>query len=194
MAVSITKSYTDNFLKAWLITMLLFFNHTNGQLQSAADCNVSYRICDATQSYYFESNGPGLVDDSYTAFSGSTPYQTIYCIAGNIYPTPEWHPAWFIFTPQYSGEFGFLICPENQTVDWQWALFENPSCTDLSNTVHQLRCNGQPPLAAAEGCTGIGFKNGFGGGATGLGAYINVTAGNTYVLYTSVQQWWLTAP
>ena len=32
------------------------------------------------------------------------------------------------------------------------------------------------------------------GGANGLQAYVNITAGNTYVLYCSVLQWWLTAP
>ena len=32
------------------------------------------------------------------------------------------------------------------------------------------------------------------GGANGLQAYVNITAGNTYVLYCSVLQWQLTAP
>ena len=135
------------------------------QFQSAKDCNAAYRICDATTSYYFEANtNAGLVDDSYLYDLGGGVFtQTIYCVAGNAYPTPEWHPAWFVFTAQYSGEFGFLICPDNPTTDWQWALFENPVCGNLSDTSHQLRCNTSPPVVAVNGCTGIGFKNGFGG-------------------------------
>jgi len=137
------------------------------QFQSAKDCNVAYRICDATTSYYFEANtNAGLVDDSYLYDLGGGVFtQTIYCVAGNAYPTPEWHPAWFVFTAQYSGEFGFLICPDNPTTDWQWALFENPVCGDLSDTSRQLRCDTGSPAPVIDGCTGIGFKNGFFGGA-----------------------------
>lgn len=120
--------------------------------------------------------------------------KNIYCIAGNIYPTDEWHPAWFVFTAQYSGEFGFLICPDNPTTDWQWALFENPVCGNLSDTSRQLRCSATIPVAVTDGCQGIGFKNGFFWGANGLEAYVNITAGNTYVLYCSILDWQLTTP
>ncbi len=159
------KNWLDNRVKKGQLIALFFPFIAFAQFQSAKDCNAAYRICDATQSYYFEANtDAGLVDESYQIIIGMSTSQTIYCVAGNAYPTPEWHPAWFVFTAQYSGEFGFLICPDNPTTDWQWALFENPVCGNLSDTSHQLRCNTSPPVVAVNGCTGIGFKNGFLGG------------------------------
>lgn len=189
------KNWLDNMFKKGQLIALFFPIITFAQFQSAKDCNAAYRICDATASYYFEADtNPGLVDDSYLHTVGMSTVPTIYCVSGNIQPTPEWHPAWFVFTAQYSGEFGFLICPDNPVIDWEWALFENPVCGNLSDTSHQLRCSTAIPVAATEGCQGIGFKNGFFGGANGLLAYENITAGNTYVLYCSILDWQLTAP
>lgn len=180
----------------YIVLFALFTIQSFAQFQSAKDCNAAYRICDATASYYFEANtDAGLVNDSYLVQVGSLFEPRIYCVSGYIYPTPEWHPAWFIFTAQYSGEFGLLICPENPTTDWQWALFENPVCGNLNDTSHQLRCDTGSPAPVIDGCTGIGFKNGFGGGGTnGTQPYVNITAGNTYVLYCSILDWQLTAP
>ena len=164
MAHNLLKNWQDNIVKKGQLFALFFPLFSFAQFQSAKDCNAAYRICDATASYYFEANtDAGLVDDSYLVQVGSLFEPRIYCVSGYIYPTPEWHPAWFVFTAQYSGEFGFLICPDNPTTDWQWALFENPVCGNLSDTSHQLRCNTSPPVVAVNGCTGIGFKNGFGG-------------------------------
>ena len=155
-----------NFFKLLFLELLCLVPFTRiAQFQSAKDCNAAYRICDAAASYYFEANtDAGLVDDSYPVVVGMSISKNIYCIAGNIYPTDEWHPAWFVFTAQYSGEFGFLICPDNPTTDWQWALFENPVCGNLSDTSRQLRCDTGSPVPVIDGCTGIGFKNGFWGG------------------------------
>jgi hypothetical protein len=156
-----------------------FFQCSYAQIASQKDCPTAMRICDATQSYFFEvtANNIGLIDDAYGL-------SQIYCQASSFTPYWEYTPAWFVFTPQYSGEFGFLICPEVTTTNWDWALFENPVCTDLNNTAYHLACSTAIPIAIADGCQGIGFKNVFGGGANGMLAYINITAGNTYVLYT----------
>ena len=160
------KKYLDKFKKGLLVLALFLSILSYGQFPSAKDCNTAYRICDATASYHFVADtNAGLVDDSYPIVIGMSVAKTIYCVQGNIYPTDEWHPAWFTFTRQYSGQFGFLICPDNPTTDWQWALFENPVCGNLSDTSHHLRCNTQSPAAVADGCTGIGFKGIFLGGA-----------------------------
>lgn len=153
------KKYYDKWLKTGQCVALFFsFCLGYGQIASQKDCPTAMRICDVTQSYYFEvTNNIGALDDAYGL-------DQIYCQWGGAYPTWEWNPAWFVFTPQYSGEFGFLICPEVTTMNWDWALFKNPVCTDLNNIAYHLRCNTQPPSVVAEGCTGIGFKNGFGGG------------------------------
>ena len=164
------------------IVLGAFFQYGNAQIASQKDCPTALRICDATQSYFFEvtANNIGLIDDAYGL-------SQIYCQASSFTPYWEYTPAWFVFTPQYSGEFGFLICPEVTTTNWDWALFENPVCTDLNNASYHKQCNTSSPAAQplVYGCTGSGFINGFGGGgADGLVPYINITAGNTYVLYT----------
>lgn len=159
------KKYLNNLLKLGQLLALVFPVFIWAQFPSAKDCNTAYRICDASQSYYFATDtNAGAVDDSYLVPVGSLFEPLIYCVSGYIYPTPEWHPAWFVFTPQYSGEFGFLFCPDDATVDWQWALFESPVCGNLSDVSHHMRCDAGSPLAVVQGCTGIGFKNGFWGG------------------------------
>jgi hypothetical protein len=156
MEASLTKKYYVNSKRALLIIAMLFLTNQNcySQLNVSEDCPTATRICDVTQSYYFESEGPGLIDDAYGATN-------VYCINQAGFTLWENLAAWFIFTPQYSGEFGFLICPEVQTDDWSFALFSNPSCADLNNTAYWLRCSVFPPEPEVDGCTGIGFKNGF---------------------------------
>lgn len=196
MAPLFIKKYADKWLKKGQYFALFFPFLVLGQFPSAKDCNAAYRICDVTQNYYFTADtNPGLVDDSYLITIGPVTIPNIYCIPGNINPEPEWHPAWFVFTAQYSGQFGFLICPDNPITNWQWALFENPVCGNLGDPSHMLICNNENSASIIQGCTGIGFKNGYGGGSTnGTEAYVNITAGSTYVIYCAVFQWNLTAP
>ena len=153
----------ENKIRRLVLYLVLgaFFQYGNAQIASQKDCPTAMRICDATQSYFFEvtANNIGSIDDAYGL-------NQIYCQWSGFTPYWEYTPAWFVFTPQYSGEFGFLICPEVTTTNWDWALFENPVCTDLNNAAYQLRCSATIPVAVTEGCQGIGFKNGFflGGG------------------------------
>jgi hypothetical protein len=188
MAQLLTEKWQDKFLKAGCFILLLTFNCSFSQLNISEDCPTATRICDVTQSYYFETEGPGSIDDAYGAMN-------VFCINDAGWTQWENLASWFIFTPQYSGEFGFLVCPEIQTDEWNWALFVNPSCTDLNNVSSWLSCNVQPPAAVVQGCTGIGFKNGYGGGGTsGMLAYINIIAGNTYVLYAEADILPITTP
>ena len=147
------------------IVLGAFFQYGNAQIASQKDCPTAMRICDATQSYFFEvtANNIGSIDDAYGL-------NQIYCQWSGFTPYLEYTPAWFVFTPQYSGEFGFLICPEVTSTNWDWALFENPVCTDLNNTAYQLRCSTTIPVAVTEGCQGIGFKNGFFWGGKWIGS------------------------
>lgn len=188
MALKWLKNWLDSIKKGQLIALFLPIL-SYGQFPSAKDCNTAYRICDATASYHF------VADTSYGLIDDANGLDYVFCVWQGINNPWEWHPAWFTFTPQYSGQFGFLICPDNPTTDWQWELFENPVCGNLSDTSHHVLCNTQSPAPVADGCTGIGFKGIFwGGGTNGLATYINVTAGNTYVLYCSILRWDLTTP
>ena len=155
MAQLFIKKYLNSLLKLGQIIALVFPLVVVAQFPSAKDCNTAYRICDATQSYYFVADtSPGAVDDSYLTTTGAVTHPAIYCISGNINPYPEWHPAWFVFTAQYSGEFGFLICPDNPTTDWQWALFKNPICGNLSDVSHLFSCSTAQPELQVQGCQG----------------------------------------
>ena len=159
MVPSLIKKYYDNKIKTLsFLVAFLFYNYNFGQINTPEDCINAYRICNANQNYFFEVNGPGAIDDANGALG-------LYCLSQADLNQWEINSVWFTFTPQYSGEFGFIICPENPTDEWNFALFHNnPVCNNLSNTNYWLACNPQPPYLPADGCTGLGFKNGFFGG------------------------------
>ncbi|MQP23447.1 T9SS type A sorting domain-containing protein, partial [Flavobacterium sp. LMO8] len=153
------------------------FIEAKSQINTPEDCIDAFRICDATQNYYFEVNGIGNIDDANGALG-------LYCLSQANIAQWENNSAWFIFTAQYTGEFGLLICPDITTEDWNWALFHNnPNCSDLANNTYWLRCDSGSPVSLVDGCIGMGFKNGFFWGANGLEAYVNITAGTTYILH-----------
>lgn len=155
----LTKKWQNNILSKILVLVFCSISiEIKAQINTPEDCIDAYRICDATQSYYFEVNGIGSVDDANGAL-------ILYCLNQANIAHWENNSAWFKFTAQYTGEFGFIICPDITTEDWNFALFHNnPNCSDLANNTYWLRCNGQTPLSVSEGCTGLGFKNGFFGG------------------------------
>jgi len=128
------------------------------QIQAEADCPDAYTICDASQSYYFEVNGPGAIDDAYGSL-------TLFCQSNTSFTQFESSSAWFAFTPKYTGEFGFYILPEIEE-DWEYLLFgNNPDCTDLHNTNYQIICNSENPGSSLNAYTGIGEHPIQGGGA-----------------------------
>ena len=159
MVLLLIKKWQNNILSKILVLVFCsIFIEAKSQINTPEDCIDAYRICDATQNYYFEVNGIGNIDDANGAMG-------LYCLSNADLTQWEHNSAWFIFTAQYSGEFGLLICPDITTEDWNWALFHNnPNCSDLANNTYWLRCNSSSPEVNIEGCTGIGFKNGFLGG------------------------------
>ena len=165
------KLKKNNAMK-YILTTLLFGYLGYSQLTVAADCIDAYRICDATASYYFEANGDGNVDDANGAI-------TLSCIANSSPTQWESNSAWFVFTPNYSGQLGLSICPD-LVEDWQFALFgNNPNCSDLANATYQIRCNTQGVITP-DACTGIGI-NPSGGSFATFESYVNLQAGVTYI-------------
>lgn len=168
----------------YILTTLLYGYLGYSQLTVAADCIDAYRICDATASYYFEANGDGNVDDANGAMG-------LYCIANSSVNQWESNSAWFVFTPNYSGQLGLSICPD-LVEDWQFALFgNNPNCNDLANSAYQIRCNTQGVTNPA-GCTGIGIYPGDNGAYTTQ--YVNLQAGVTYILVATTLIYPIVAP
>ena len=181
-------------VKALLSTsFLLFFTLLlTAQTPTVQDCLGAIPIC---QPVYTENQVlPG--DGNYPNEVSSS----ISCLDGEDFSI------WYTFTVQESGEFGFVLTPNNSLDDYDWALFNitNAECGDIDNNSSLLvSCN-------AAGGTGIN-PNACSGptGATGASSYdiqgagcdsffpdadsgfspfndlIQVTAGNTYVLMVS---------
>jgi hypothetical protein len=152
-------------------------------INAPADCPIAYRICDVTQSYNFALIDDGLIDDAHGSIeipglSKSSPTQF------------ESKSAWIEFTPQYSGEFGFTICPETPE-NFDFILFQNPNCNNIEIGVYSLMTvasGGQTFSEPVHGCTGLGYEP-----YTGLSGetfadwqnYINIVAGNTYKIFVT---------
>jgi len=175
MEVSILKNSCYRLF--CVLFLMLDVLGVQAQIQAEADCPDAYTICDASQSYYFEVNGPGAIDDAYGAIG-------IFCQSNTSFTQFESSSAWFAFTPKYTGEFGFYILPEIEE-DWEYILFgNNPDCTDLHNTDYQVVCNTNNPGNSINAYTGIGEHPIQGGGTiSGFLPYITVNAGEQYILF-----------
>ena len=181
-------------VKALLSTFfLLFFTLLlTAQTPTVQDCLGAIPIC---QPVYTENQVlPG---------GGNYPNEissSISCLDGEVYSI------WYTFTVQESGEFGFVLTPNNSLDDYDWALFNitNAECGDIDNNPSLLvSCNaaggtGTNPNACS-GPTGATGASSYDIQGAGCGSFfpdsdngfspfndlIPVTAGNTYVLMVS---------
>ena len=154
------------------------------QLPAAGDCIDAIRLCDQNQIYHYEANGPGAIDDANGALD-------LFCQSQTSVTEFESDSAWFKFTVNYSGEFGFVIQPDT-VEDFEYMLFLDPDCNDLANPTNWVRCDTAqtpPNVGTGDEHTGIGDHPIFGGGDTGSVAgfttWLNVTAGETYYLFVT---------
>lgn len=108
---------------------------------------------------------------------------------------------WYSFTVDQSGQFGFLITPNDLNDDYDWSLFNitNASCSDIYNDPSLVvSCNaaGGGVCDGLTGATGASIYSIQGGGCNAINPTINngstpfndlipVVAGNTYVLMVS---------
>ena len=108
---------------------------------------------------------------------------------------------WYSFTVNRTGKFGFLIRPNDRTVDYDWSMYNltNASCADIFTTPSLLvSCNsaGGPGCNGDTGATGASsfFRQGGGcaaispsndSGRNTFNDLIDVVEGNTYVLTVS---------
>ncbi|WP_452219417.1 T9SS type A sorting domain-containing protein, partial [Lacinutrix salivirga] len=149
------------------------------QIQAEADCVDAIRLCDANISTYFVVDGSGAIDDANGSFTLACQNQT---------SASQWESdsAWFKFTPKYSGQLGFYICPDLEE-DWEFIVFgPNADCSDLNNATW-ISCNTVGIGNSAMACTGSGDHptqgGGGGGGVSGFNSYLNLTANETYILF-----------
>ena len=168
------------------LVILLFFQSmiclaqwvpSNPLVNAAADCPIAYNICDVTKSYNFALIDDGLIDDAHGSLG----------IPGLARSSPtkfESRSAFFVFKPKYSGQFGLSVCPET-VEDLEMLLFLNPNCSDLETGAYSIVTNGKLVSDLTSGCMGLGINPNTGSGGGDWDPYINIIAGNTYVLFVT---------
>ncbi|RMF52588.1 MAG: hypothetical protein D6750_02090, partial [Bacteroidetes bacterium] len=132
-----------------------------------SDCINAIAVCQQTYTY---TNSP-------PDYGQTQELQNNTCLLNN-----EQKTAWFIFTVQQSGTFGFIV---NTTYDYDFALWDitNSSCASVGSTA-PIRCN----FSADNGNTGLDANNPQSGSLSWNASQppimpgLNVTAGQTFVL------------
>ncbi|MCB0558904.1 MAG: gliding motility-associated C-terminal domain-containing protein [Lewinellaceae bacterium] len=110
----------------------------------------------------------------------------------------EDHSIWYTFTVNNSGQFGFLLTPNNPDQDYDWILFDvtNATCQDLSddpslvvscNAAGGSGCNGPTGATgdtdfAHQGPDCNTFPPDINNGFSPFNELVDVEAGNTYAL------------
>ena len=169
------------FVVVYFFSLVPFI--VGAQVPAAADCVDAIWLCDQDAVYHYEVSGSGSIDDANGANS-------LFCQNQTSAEGFESDSAWFKFTVQQSGEFGFVIQPDTAE-DFEFILFgPNPDCSDLTNTAYWLSCDSQqtPPIAGTGNeSTGIGAHPIYGGNGSTVGfqSYINTVSGGTYYLFVT---------
>ncbi len=180
-------SFLYIYKRIYLFFILFPFLSVYSQTPTVQDCPGAIAIC---QNVYHETNaytGIGnYTNEIDTAFS---------CTDGEKYSV------WYTFTAQTSGNFSFILTPNNNnntdTVDdYDWTIFDltHASCAEiLTNPKLEISCNSFGDSFGKNGPTGAssaqgGTDNNNGPGDTNgppWNADIPVKAGNIYVMMVS---------
>lgn len=166
------------------ILSILTANEILAQAPTIQDCFGAIPVC---KNIYEETNSPRGSGN----FNESVEY-TDKCVP------EETNSIWYTFTVNRSGNFGFLITPNNIQDDYDWALFEltNITCNEIvNNSTHVVSCNnaGGVHFSNPQGCNGLTGAT----GATGFNRqgencefdnspfndFVPVTVGNIYALF-----------
>ena len=134
---------------------LLFSIHLTAQTPTVQDCFGAIPVCQQvyseTTSASGDGNYPSEVSTNFT------------CTAGEL------NSIWYSFTVNNSGDFGFLITPNNSNDDYDWVLYNitNITCDEISNSPSSVvSCNaaGGGSCNGETGATGQTNFNNQGGG------------------------------
>ncbi|PDS22510.1 adhesin, partial [Flavobacterium branchiophilum] len=159
----------------FLLTNLLYS-------QVSADCSNPIHICSTTSS---GGNVNGLGNDDFNGHSASG------CLGngGGGVSTVESNSAWYTFSFTAGGQFGFTIDPNINTEDWDFALYGpfssvTGNCGAIANassTNGIASCN-YSGSTVGNGNTGVGINPVTGSQTTPYQPWLNVSAGQTYML------------
>jgi len=148
------------------------------QTPTGQDCLGALPVC---QNVYSETRSPSGEGNYTNEINRSTS-----CLIDG-----ETNSIWYTFTVNKTGNFGFLITPNDLDDDYDWSLYNitQASCTDIySNPDLIVSCNaaGNRACHGPTGATGGSNSNfqsyGCDGGNSPENALVPVQAGNTYVL------------
>lgn len=170
-----------------MLLFLAFSIPAFGQVPTTQDCLGAIPVCQQIYSESLSPSGDGNYNNEINT--------AISCTAGEL------NSIWYTFTVNQSGDFGFLLTPNDINDDYDWSLFNitNASCGDIfsdqslivscnaagggtcdgltgatGNTIYSIQgagCNANPPSIAAA--------------FSAFNDLIPVVAGNTYVLMVS---------
>lgn len=161
-----------------IIFCFLWLYKANAQTPTGQDCLGALPVC---QNLYSETRSP----------SGEGNYTNEINTNTSCLSDGETNSIWYTFTVNKTGNFGFLITPNDLTDDYDWSLYNitQANCADIfSNLDLTVSCNaaGDSACHGATGATGGSNSNfqGYGcnGGNSPENALVPVQAGNTYVL------------
>ncbi len=135
-----------------------------------SDCSNALPICSDANSGG-KVNGFGIDDFNGRSVSG--------CLKNGLgVTTVETNSYWFRVKLAASGEFGFNITPNNLSEDWDFAVYgPSPSCGNLGDPI---ACNYSK--VSETGFTGVGIDPIKGNQTAAYDAWMNVNAGDEYVV------------
>lgn len=167
------------------LILIILVNVVSAQVPTDQDCLGAIPVC---QEIYVQEN-------SYSG-TGNYPYEipTSGSCPGNCMSSGEKNDVWYIFTVQTSGDLGFSITPNNNSDDYDWAVYklDQYDCEDLYSHINQMQvsCNWSG-TSGTTGPNGNSSLNCQGAGGSPHNALIPVSAGQTYVInisnYSSTQ-------
>ncbi|NVO03720.1 MAG: gliding motility-associated C-terminal domain-containing protein [Bacteroidetes bacterium] len=175
-----------NFSINKLIILLLFgFINSNlySQVPTVQDCLGAIPICQNTYSTTNSYVGAGNYQNEINTLSSS-------CLSSG---GGENNSVWYTFTAQTTGNFSFILTPNNNNDDYDWGVYNltNAGCADIySNPSLEISCNSYGALTGYNGPTGASTASGGTTNSNGPGdingppwnADIPVVAGGTYVI------------
>ena len=147
------------------------------QLAAQGDCNTATSVCDAVYDENNSPTGQGINENE-------IPFGS--CNASEV------SSAWYVFSPQADGMFGFILQPQVNADDYDWSLFDitDNGCAGTGNGLSpEISCNSYGSFVT-NGPTGISTANGGIGNSNGPGDLngppfnqdVPVTAGRIYAL------------
>jgi gliding motility-associated-like protein len=155
--------------------------------------NLAYKVMPAPTDQDCLGAIPLCFDNYYTStsYSGTGNYPGEISTSGscptNCLLSGEKNDVWYTFTAQTNGTVAFLIDPNNNSDDYDWAVYNltNHNCEDIYSVPSiMVSCN----YSADDGATGPNGGSSITCGSASAGAYnaaIPVSAGQTYVVNVS---------